>query len=205
MPKNTANRAKRRRGRQTNRMNPNPQVVRYRGPTRLPNSNQQNDLMTTQINNTGQVASSASGVVSTVFDSYLQLSTPSDWTNLSGLYTEFRILSMEVEFIPWNTYNMPTTTVLAPMYAVCDRSSGSSLTTAAQAVAYDSVKTIMPSKKWKKTIKMDSLEEAQWTQVGASPPTTSRMFIKLYSSGNSNSITLYDFVARVVVQLRGRQ
>ncbi len=195
---------KRRQNRRSN-FNPSPSQVKYRGPTRLPSSGAQNDLMTTQINNTGQIATSASGVVNTVFDAFLQMSTPTDWTNLSGLYTEFRILSMEVEAIPWNTYNMPTTNVLTPVYAVADRNSGSTLSTSAQAVAYDSVKSIQPSKRWKKIIKMDSIEEAQWTAVGATPPTASRLYIKLYSSGNSNSITLYDFVVRVIVQLRGRQ
>lgn len=187
------------------RANPSSTALVYKGPTRLPRAPQQDDTMTTQLNNVGQIVTSASGVVNTVFDAYAQLSTPSDWTNLSGLYTEYRILSMEVEFIPWNTYNTPTTNTLAPMYSVEDRTSNSTLGSLALAVAYDSVKVTMPSKRFVRTIKMNSAEEAQWIAVGASPATTARLYIKLYSSGNSNSITLYDFLTRIVVQLRGRQ
>ncbi len=184
---------------------PSATALQYRGPSRLPQSAPQNDVFTTQINNTGAVASSAGGVINTVFDSYLQASTPSDWTNLLALYTEFRILSMDIELIPWNKFNQPTTNVLAPVYSVVDRSSGSSLASAAATVGYDSVKSHEPSSMIRRTVKMNSAEEAQWTQCGASPATTARMFIKLYSAGNSNSLTLYDFLSRVVVQFRGRQ
>ncbi len=184
---------------------PGPQIVRYTGPTRLSDANQQNDLMTTQINNAGNVATSASGVVNTVFDAYSQMSTPSDWTNISGLYTEYRILSMEVEFNPWNTFNTASTTVLAPVYSVTDRANNTALASLAQAVAYDSCKAHMPSRRFIRKIKMDGVEEAQWIAIGSSPATAARMYLKLYSTGNSNSITLYDFVTRIVVQLRGRQ
>ncbi len=187
------------------RFNPSPTALIYKGPSRLPKAPQQNDVYSTQLNNQGSIVTSASGVIATVFDAYAQLSTPSDWTNLAGLYTEFRILSMEVEFVPWNTYNTPTTTALAPIYSVEDRTSNLALSSIAGAMQYDSMKVTMPSKRFVRTIKMNSTDEAVWTPVGSSPATASRMYIKLYSSGNGNNVTVYDFVTRIIVQLRGRQ
>ncbi len=187
------------------RVNPSPTALVYKGPSRLPKAPQQDDVYATQLNNQGSIVTSAAGLINTVFDAYSQLSTPSDWTNLSGLYTEFRILSMEIEFIPWNTYNQPTTSALAPIYSVEDRTSNVALGSLAAAMAYDSMKVTMPSKRFVRTIKMNSTDEAVWTPVGSSPATASRMYIKLYSSGNVANATLYDFVTRIIVQLRGRQ
>ncbi len=177
----------------------------YRGPTRLPSVNQQNDLMTTQINNSGTLTTTAGGVLATVFDSYSQLSTPGDWASLTNLYTEYRVLSMEVEFLPWNTYNMPTTTVLPPLYSVLDRSNNTPLGSIAQAMGYDSVMGKEASKKFRRVIKMASTDEAVWTPVGSGPATASRMYLKLYGTGFTGSTNLYDFITRIVVQLRGRQ
>lgn len=186
-------------------LNPSISAVVYRGPPRLPKVNQANDMMTTQINNAGQVATSASGTITTVFDAYAQLSVISDWTNLSNLYTEYRILSMEVEFIPWNTFNVPSTTTLAPVYTVEQRDTATALSGLNSTVAYDSCRVVQPSKRFTRVIKMASLEEAQFTPVGSSPASTARMYLKLWSSGNSNSITVYDFITRLIVQMRGRQ
>ncbi len=191
----------------TSVLNPSPTALSYKGPTRLPRALGQNDFMTTQINNTGNIATSAGGVVNTVFDAYSQMSTPTDWTNLSGLYTEYRILSMEVEFIPWNTFNqgLAPTINLAPIYTVEDRANNTVLGSTAQAVGYDSCYVKEPSKRFIRRIKMNANEEAVFTPVGSSPATASRLYIKLYSTGNVASTTLYDFVTRIVVQLRGRQ
>ncbi len=182
-----------------------PSALQYTGPARLPKEAQQNDCVVVQINNTGQVASSASGVINTVFDGYLQASTPADWANYISLYTEYRVLSMEVELIPWNKYNQPTTNVLAPLYTVSDRASGSTLASAASAVSYGSCQAHEPSTRLMRTIKMAGSGEADWIAVGASPPTDDRLYIKLYGAGNSNSLTLYDFFAKCLVQFRGRQ
>ncbi len=186
-------------------LRPAPTALVYRGPSRIPLSTAQNDVFTTQINNQGALTTTAGGVIATVFDSYSQASTPADWTNLANLYTEYRILSMDLEFLPWNKYNQPTTSALAPMYSVVDRSNNTAIGSLAQVMAYDSVEAVEPSTYFKRVVKMNSAEEAQWIPTGSSPATASRLYVKLYSSGNVASTTLYDFVARLVVQFRGRQ
>ncbi len=185
--------------------NPSTAVVRYTGPTRLSAATQSNDVIVTEINNAGQLITTAGGTISTVFDAYSQASTGVDWASFINLYQEYRILSMEIELIPYNTYNFPTTSTLGPMYTVTDRGTNAALTSLATTVAYDSMKVQLPSKRIIRQIKMDGLDEAGWIANSASPATGSRLFIKTWSSGNVASTTLYDFIARVIVQFRGRQ
>ncbi len=182
-----------------------PNQLVYRGPSRLPSEAAQNDVAVVQINNSGTITTSAGGQVATVFDSYSQASTPTDWTQLAQLYTEFRILSMEVEFAPWNKYNQPTTNVLPPVFSVIDRANNTPLGSVAQAIAYTSSKIHEPSTHFIRTVKMNGSGEADWTPVGSTPPTDDRMYLKLYCTGASNSINLYDFFTKVIVQFRGRQ
>ncbi len=182
-----------------------PTALVYRGPSRLPGEAAQNDAVVVQINNTGTLAASAGGQLATVFDSYTQASTPTDWSQFAQLYTEFRILSMEVEFAPWNKYNQPTTNVLPPLYSVIDRANNTALGSLAQAAAYTSCKMHEPSTHFIRTVKMQGAGEADWTPVGSSPPTDDRMYLKLYLTGSTASINLYDFFTKVIVQFRGRQ
>ncbi len=192
-------------GKKLKNNNPPVSAVVYNGPTRLPGGFGQNDMIVTQINNAGTVAASAGGVINTVFDAYSQMSTPGDWANISQLWTEYRILSMEIEFVTYNTFNWPTTTVLSPIYSVEDRANNTVLGSIAQAVGYDSVLCTPGGVGFSRTIKMASMEEAGWTAVGSSPATASRLYVKLYSSGNTASVVPFDFVTRIMVQLRGRQ
>ncbi len=185
--------------------NPPVSAVVYNGPSRLPGGFGQMDTTTTQVNNQATVTSAAGGTITTVFDSYAQLSTPADWTSLSSTWTEYRILSMEIEAVPWNSFNWPTTTNLAPIYVVEDRSNNTPLGSVAQAVAYGSVSIHPGGVGFNRTIKMASMEEAGWTAVGSGPATASRLYFKLYSTGNTASLTIHDVLVRVIVQLRGRQ
>ncbi len=186
-------------------VNPSPLALTYNGPSKLPRSLVSNDVMTTQLNNAGTLTTSAGGVLATVFDAYSQVSTPTDWASWQNLYTEYRILSMEVEFIPWNTYNMPTTNVLPPLYSIIDRANNSPLGSTIGAVSYDSCQVMETGKRFKRIVKMKGAEEAQWIAIGSSPATASRLYVKLYCSGASANTNVYDFVCRVMVQFRGRQ
>ncbi len=191
--------------RQASATNPGAAVVIYKGPSRLPKSQSQLDLYTTQINNAGTLSSSAGGVLNTVFDWYSQSSTPTDWASFANLYTEYRILSMEIEFIPWNKYNQPTTSAMPPVYFVVDKSNNTVLGSIAQAIAYDSCKVESSQEKLKMSVKMSSVEESQFVAIGSSPATSARSYIKMYGSGFAASANVYDFVCRCVVQFRGRQ
>lgn len=176
----------------------------YSGPTRLPSGFGALDTQKIQFGTGNSVASSAGGVVSTVFDAYSQASSSSDWSSISGGWTEFRILSMDVVLSPWNHYNMPTTTNLAPVISVLDRSSSTALSSIGVASNYQSAEIHDPSTRIRRTIKMAGVDEATWTLVGSTPALTARLYVKLYSAGNTASTTLYDYFTITIVEFRGR-
>ncbi len=142
--------------------------------------------------------------MSTVFDAYSQASASSDWSSISGGWQEFRILSMDVVLSPWNPFNLPTTTNVAPVVSVLDRSSNSPLSSIAIATNYQSAEIHDPSTRIRRVIKMAGVDEAMWTLVGSTPAATARLYVKLYSAGNTASTTLYDYFTIVIVEFRGR-
>jgi len=185
--------------------NPGTTVSVYRGPTRLPKAVSSNDHATFQLNLFGSIASSGTGTITTVFDCVTQATSSADFTNLANLYNEFRVLSMNISVVPINLYNQPTTTVMNSVLSVVDRNSATALTSYADATGYDSVKIHGASKPFTRTVKMDDLDEASWVSRGSSPANANRFYVKLFSSGNSNSINLYDYLDILMVQFRGRK
>lgn len=176
----------------------------YSGPTRLPNGYGALDTQKIQFGTGNSVASSAGGVVSTVFDAYSQASSSADWASISGGWQEFRILSMDVTCSPWNPYNLPTTTNVAPVVSVLDRSSNTALSSIGNATNYQSAEIHDPSTRIRRVIKMAGVDESTWTLVGSTPATTARLYVKIYSAGNTASTTLYDYFTIVIVEFRGR-
>lgn len=153
----------------------------------------------------GSVASSAGGVVSTVFACGSQVTSSNDWTSFQALWQEYRVLSMKVMFRPWNKNNQPTTSALAPVLSVTTRDNSTALSTLSDTATYDSVQIHSPSTEFDREIKMSGIDEASWTLTSTTPPAASQMYIKLYSSGNVASTTLYDYLTIIIVQFRGRK
>lgn len=187
-------------------LSPGIEAVTYKGPTRLPKTIQANDVITTQLNNQGTISTSAGGLINTVFDSMSQLAACQDYASFQNTYTEYRILSMDIEFVPWNKYNqgLGPGVNLAPVYVVEERDTATAIPNIATAIAYLTVQIIEPSKRFRKVIKMNDIGEAQFLPSGTSVATTDRMYVKLYSIGNGVSIPVYDFIVRIMVQWRGR-
>ncbi len=177
----------------------------YSGPYRLPSTNQADDVTIIQLNNYGSVATTAGGVLNQVIDAVVQSQSSADWSSVANLASEWQPLSMEVEFVPWNKYNVPTTNVLAPIISVTDRSDNTALSSLSSAIAYNSSEVHEPSTKFVRRLKMAGVDEANWVKISATPATTSRLYVKLYSGGNTASYTTHDYVARVMIAIRGRQ
>lgn len=179
-------------------------AIVYRGPSRLPPAQRDDDLVTTQVNFYGSVTSTAGGILNTVWDSWSQLSNTSDWTSFQALFQECRILSMRVTLVPWNKFNQPTTSALAPVISVLDRDSAAALTSLNGSISYASAQVHEPSMQFSRVIKMGDTAEATFTATNSSPGSTDRLYIKVYSAGNVVSTTLYDYYTELVVQFRGR-
>ncbi len=186
-------------------INPAIGATNYSGPARLPRGVQEKATDCVQLGIYGSVASSAGGVISTVFNAGSQATSSNDWSSYSNLYQEYRILSMKVHLVPWNKYNQPTTSAIAPVLSVTTRDNATALSTLADTATYDSVQVHEPSTSIVRTIKMSGIDEASWTLTSTTPPAASTPYIKLYSSGNVASTTLFDYLSIVIVQFRGRK
>lgn len=192
--------------RNQNVMNPSPTALVYRGPTRSIGALSSAKPVTVVVCNIGNVAASGAGVVATVFDSNVQLTASPQWTDYATLYSEFRLLSMDLTMIPWNKYYGPTTNVLPSIVSVIDRQGATALSSFANASGYvDSIKMHCASDKIHRTVKMSGTGESDWVSVASAPAAADRMYIKLYGSGFTNSINLFDYINFMVVQFRGAQ
>lgn len=186
-------------------MDPSPNATVYRGPLEIPQAKKVNDVWSTQINIIGSIGSNGSGVINTVFDPVNQIQTSSDWASLAAVWNEYRVLSAKLQMTPWNKYNLPTTTTVTPINSVLDRNDNATLGSLSAAANYNSCEQHDPSTQFTRSIRMDSVDEAEWINTGTSPGAAARFYIKLYSSGNTPSIVFYDYIAKYVVQFRGRK
>lgn len=183
------------------------EALSYKGPSRMiiPKNKIPDDSVVVQLTAINSVVSNGSGVINTVFDSANQAQAASDWSQFAALYSEFRVLSMDLELLPWNRYNLPTTTVAAPLYVVEDRVSNTAINSLATVAGYDQFKAFLPSTHVRMVMRMSGTGEAAWSDVTTTPSAADRMFIKLCSLGNTASTTYYDYVDRVMVQFRNRK
>ncbi len=196
----------RRKRRNQSVMNPSPTALVYRGPTRSVGALSSAKPITVVMCNIASLSSSAGGVLATVFDSNVQMTASPQWADYATLYSEFRLLSMDVTLTPWNKNFGVTTNVLPPFVSVIDRQSATALSSYAAAAGYvDSIKMHSSSDKVHRTVKMSGTGESDWISTASSPAAADRMYIKLYGSGFSNSIALFDYINFMVVQFRGAQ
>jgi hypothetical protein len=187
------------------KINPGVGLVVYRGPSDFKAARGAMETEVAALKFIGTLTATAGGVLATVFDSVSSLSSSPDWASYQNLWQEYRILSYKVEMKPWNKYNQPSTSTLTPVSTVEARDSNTALASVSDAAGYDSVELHAPSTDITRVIKMADTGEAQFIIVVNSPAATDRLYIKLYSSGNTASINLYDYLATVLVQFRGRK
>ncbi len=179
-------------------------ALKYLGPLDTPAFKQASDVHTFLLHNQGALVSSAGGVINPVIDSYTQATSCPEWSTLSPNFKEWRVLGMVIEYIPWNQYSKPTTVATTPMYTTADRSSATALSSLADAASSASCQIKSMENRWKRSIRMDGVEEAQWTAVGNTTGVTSRMYIKLFATGLANSTSYADFLVTVVAQFRNQ-
>lgn len=178
-------------------------AITYKGPFNSPALMEASDLHTFVLVFNGTIASDGTGKIATVFDGYSQASSAADWAGLSGLFKEYRILGFKVIYSPWNQYSKATTVVTAPVRSIVDRTSSTALTSLSDASSYSSCKIHSLENPFSRSVRMDGVDESQWILSGGSPATTSRLYIKLFSNGLSNTITYGDYTSYIVVQFRG--
>ncbi len=186
-------------------INPSNQVAIYRGPLRLPQSVQADDTVTVQLGYAGTLTTSVAGGLATVISASSQATSSVDWSSYANLYSEYRILSMDFHAEPWNKYNQPTSTVLAPVISVVDRQNSTALASVSAAAAVGSAQIHPPSSSIRRKARMVDFGEASFVDISSTPASNDIFYIKLFSSGNTASTNVYDYLTILMVQFRGRK
>lgn len=178
-----------------------PNATSYSGPVDTPSMKEQLDCHTFAVRLAGTVATTAGGVMNTVFDAYAQASSANAWPELNALFEEYRILAMRVHMMPIDRYKTSSNNV--PFFSVLDRDSSSALTTLNGAASYASAREHAVGDNVTRIIRMDTIEEANWVDNSSSPSTAARLYVKLFGTGMGTSVSYYQYLTTVVVQFRG--
>jgi len=184
---------------------PSTGAVVYTGPAFMPRGLGGNDCITTQMTRVLDLTSSGVSVINSVISN--DPSFANDWASVSGGWSEYRVLSMAVEFAPQNRYSK-TTTLTRPICLVVDRGSPTALTSYGQAVDNGSfqMKSLddpfgRGHKDGPFICRMSETNEADFKPVG-SP--VAEFWFKWYSDGLS-ATTIYGIVIYTwMVQFRNR-
>jgi len=175
-------------------------ATQYNGPTRIPGGSEQRDLAIAPLVFTTELISTGGNQILNVFGSSPSSATP-DWTSLAALYDEYRTLSIEVHYIPYDRYNRGTSVYTTSLAIVLDQDDIVPLTSYANALTYGSAKLVSLDTPWKRVMKMSGIENSVWTTT-VSP--VNLFCVKVYSDGLSTVTTYGRIVMYYMVQFRGR-
>jgi len=184
-------------------MQPSVSAVVYRGPS-VPSRYLMEDVpVTVPIGVSNTLAASAGGVLATVLDAITQITTTTDWTSIALLYKEYRVLSMHVDFGWIDPYSTGVTKF--PIFSATDRQDNTAIASLTDASSRDSARMHQWGKKFTRELKMDTVEESVWTSISNTPSGDARLYIKLYGNGLGASANIFQYYARYLVQVKGRQ
>ncbi len=152
------------------------------------------------------ILSSGSGLVTNIYSSADVVSV-TDWASLQNIWKEYRVLALEVEWIP---IAATTTTPICVAIVGDHNPSLSSLTSMNDAVSYDNVKLIsggagvnITSGKYPKySMRASGVEELAFVPI-LSAPTTGIFGIKTYSTVGTNSVVYFEVIERFTIEFRG--
>lgn len=167
----------------------------YKGPVKLPNHGQG---LTQKINETLQVAATTSGggAIDLVFGN--SPASLADWSSLSGLWHEYRVLAMELHYVP---IKQVASWAYGPAHVVVDRKNSTALGSINAALQHESCEISSMYQEWKRVVKAESVEEDGF--VSTSSPTATQ-YIKVYSSDNATIQTIGRFYLTFLLELRNK-
>jgi len=158
---------------------------------------------------------SGAGLLQNSF-SFQNPSSATDFSTYTGIYDEYRVLAMEVQFMP--NAEMALTTneqglIYAPILSVVDHDSNANFTTNTQPLNFESCKIHSLTKKWSRTMKIAGLNAQVSSGILASegafmnctaPPSLCGA-IKIFTANNVLSVAATYGVFLVIyrVQFRG--
>jgi len=170
----------------------------YKGPTQKRNDKTASTLSTVVMVNTSTISSSAGGVISNVFSSDPTVSE--NWADASGLFDEYRVLSMQIKYFPNDRYDPGLTQHQRPLIVVADHNGNATLSSYALAANYSSSNIRSTGDPWTKSLNMEGVGEATFVNTSTSP--SDLFYIKVFSSGLAVSSEYGRFFQYYRVQFR---
>jgi len=186
---------------------PMSQITAYSGPTRLPVS-MQPEVRTEQLQIQLPVTSTAGGVIdgfaSIGTSSSVVRSVASDFSSWSGLYREYRVLSLRAEYHPNVKDAVPVAgaIIYQPVYSVVDRDDLSAVGAINNIISNSSLELHTLNEPWVRETKMQSIGESNFVGVATDP--TSFFVVKIFATGVSASASYGTILVRWLLQFRTR-
>jgi hypothetical protein len=181
-------------------LNLSPTATSYTGPLRSLKEREEINTVTTVIGFDTVLASTAGGVVNSVFDnSASSLGNTAEWATLIQSWAEYRVLLMHFEYFPVNRYSK-VTTVTYPGILVVDRVSNAALSSIIDGMNHSSSKVLSLEDPTTISISMNGTDEAAWRPTNGS----AYAFIKFYASSLTVSTNYGIVYIWYRVQFRGK-
>jgi len=180
---------------------PGANIIRYRGPSRLP-ENVHPEIKTVELHNAFSVTSTAGGVIDiNAFSSQVR-TLGDDFSSWAALYREYRVLSVRSEFHPDVIGATITSLLYKPIYTVVDRIDTSAVAAFANIESNTSLRIFTLNQPWFREAKMEDTSEADFIAVNTDSP--SPFGIKMFTTGVTASTAYGRQLDRWVVQFRTR-
>jgi len=206
MKRNNQSKKPRRAGRNVNNMRnvsnpPGANVIRYNGPSRLP-ENVHPEIKTVELHDGVSVTSTAGGVVDANLFSSQVRTLGDDFSSWAGLYREYRVLAVRLEYHPDVIGATVSTLLYKPVYTVVDRLDTSAIAAYANVESNTSLRIFTLNQPWFREAKMEDTSEADFIQVNSDSP--SPFGVKFFVTGLTPSTAYGRTLGRWVVQFRTR-
>jgi len=180
---------------------PGANIIRYNGPSRLP-ENVHPEIKTVELHNAFAVTSSAGGVIDiNAFSSQVR-TLGDDFSSWAGLYREYRVLAVRSEYHPDVIGATVSTLLYKPVYTVVDRIDTSAVGAFANIESNTSLRIFTLNTAWFREAKMEDTSEADFIAVSTDSP--SPFGIKMFTTGVTPSTAYGRQLDRWVVQFRTR-
>lgn len=155
-------------------------------------------LSTVLLSGEAALTANGSGILAAVYDDNPSVLSPL-WTSLAACFDSYRVLAFKVSFKPlWGTGGA-TITYWSPIASVIDRDDSAALASYNNAMTYATHKETPGQASFSQLSCAQSPEDMTFLNTG-SP--SARGWVKLYSTGNSASITVGRVMVEYLTQFR---
>lgn len=191
---------KQRRGGGSRQLENNNSRIVYNGPVTIPASLEERRLFPMNFTFVSNLTTDGAGTLPQTFQTE-DVRNAADWSSVAATFDEYRVVAMKVLWVPIKEYS--NTFRYQPVATVVDRADATALSSYNIAGACESFQLHEGDRKFSRTMKMASVEEAEFLSVLATP--TSWGWIKMYATNIIPvSTTIYRFAVTFLVQFRGR-